>query len=482
MYEKGIVVGANYFPYYPDPHPWEPLEPMAVQPLLGKYDVRDSMVISRHIDWATGHGINCFFMSWVPTWAGDSLKLLNNIRKFEESPLSSDIKISIQYEGVEGRIHEAGVEPVKGTYHIWNRDQWKMIIEDMETLDRLFFRKENFLKIGDRPVIYFYASGALAGNVSGFIKEIKREVNLFIICDYAHPWAATSAYTIDNSGGWVEECDESGYCELIDYAKNFDAWTVWAAGWYTPIEEPLNENYPRFLDEGYKVWSKLAKKYNKILVPSTIPGFIDLRDPSFPRLPREADMFKEMFRIALKYATPINGKKLVKIDTFNEFGEATGIEPTKEEGFAFLEALKDVLSAPLVSNLSWSPLDVRNDKVYSLRVWFEAEDIAVSSDSFGIRRAELHFIPKVYEHLPEDTITLIAATSKIASRTPNSFPSKVAFNFFSTFPFKNIATMVTTKSAKGMAMSKYIHAHKKNKHLFLYIFEFKIAADLTGIS
>jgi len=231
LYAKGVILGANYFPYYPRPHSWEVLEPMAVHPLLGKYDVVDPVIISKHIDWATGHGVNCFFMSWVPTWDGGSLQLLENIARFMDIPLSSNIMVAIQYEGIEDRLRRAGVKPyANGIYHIENSNQWKMIVEDMKTLKELFFTRDNYLKINGKPVVYFYASGSLNGNVSGFVEDIKREVNIFIISDYAHPWAATSSFTINNTGGWIEECDERGNCFLINYAVNYDAWTTWAAG------------------------------------------------------------------------------------------------------------------------------------------------------------------------------------------------------------------------------------------------------------
>jgi len=47
LYKKGLIVSADYYPLYPDPHPWEHLEPMAVNPILGKYDVTDPIVISK---------------------------------------------------------------------------------------------------------------------------------------------------------------------------------------------------------------------------------------------------------------------------------------------------------------------------------------------------------------------------------------------------------------------------------------------------
>jgi hypothetical protein len=402
LYAKGVILGANYFPYYPRPHPWEVLEPMAVHPLLGKYDVVDPVIISKHIDWATGHGVNCFFMSWVPTWDGGSLQLLENIARFMDNPLSSNIMVAIQYEGIQDRLRRAGVKPdANGIYYIENSNQWKMIVEDMKTLKELFFTRDNYLKINGKPVVYFYASGSLNGNVSGFVEDIKREVNIFIISDYAHPWAATSSFTINNTGGWIEECDKRGNCFLINYAVNYDAWTTWAAGWYTPVLEPVEENYPKFLDEGYRVWSKLALKYNKTFVPSIIPGFINLKNPDFPKLPRKPEMFKAMVLTALKYSISSAGEKVIKIDTYNEFGEATGIEPTREEGFAYLEVLRSVLtnltkdtSPPIITSLNWTPTRVVLDKIYDINVTFTAID-----NENPIAYAELRFIPVEYYYM-----------------------------------------------------------------------------------
>jgi hypothetical protein len=64
LYDKGIIVSATYYPLYPDPHPWDWLS-VRTYPILGKYDVRDDIIISKHIDWATGHGINTFLSHGV---------------------------------------------------------------------------------------------------------------------------------------------------------------------------------------------------------------------------------------------------------------------------------------------------------------------------------------------------------------------------------------------------------------------------------
>ena len=44
------------------------------KPLLGKYSLSDPIVISKHVDFATGHGVNCFFID--TQW--------NNFKKISE--------------------------------------------------------------------------------------------------------------------------------------------------------------------------------------------------------------------------------------------------------------------------------------------------------------------------------------------------------------------------------------------------------------
>lgn len=144
-------------------------------------------------------------------------------------------------------------------------------------------------------------------------------------------------------GGGFEQCDASGRCELIDYAKNFDGWSTWVAGWYTPIKEPPTENYTRFLEEGYSVWNRLAKKYNRQFIPSIVPGYINVRKPKDPVLPRSTTMFEKIVEIALEYANSVDNKILIRIDTFNEFSEGTVVEPVVEENSIYLCSLFKIL-------------------------------------------------------------------------------------------------------------------------------------------
>ena len=335
---SGIIVGVTYkvmMGYYID---WKTWGPFSVHPLLGEYDSLDPIVIAKHIDWITGHGINCLFLGWGID--DEELNLQNhmNILKFLSNNITSQVMISIGYD--ISRLDYAGIRSDEnGLKYLTDEARWKTIVGDFKLMSMDLFGRKNFLKIEGRPVVYFYGSDALRGNVKAFLSKINNEAgyHIYFISDHAHPWAAE----------WVREAEPRGEWKELAYALLFDAWSVWAGGWWSPVKEPLNQNYPKFLDKGYNIWRKIANKYRKQLVPSIIPGFVELRDPewlkNYGNLPRDVGMFKKLLKIALRYATRKDGYKIIRIDEFNEFGEGTAIEPTIEEGFTYLEAVQEVL-------------------------------------------------------------------------------------------------------------------------------------------
>lgn len=70
-------------------------------PLMGEYDLRDSIVISKHIDWSTGHGINVLIISWRSDGkTGYPYMFFEKeyIDKLLNNPLSSQMFFYVLYE------------------------------------------------------------------------------------------------------------------------------------------------------------------------------------------------------------------------------------------------------------------------------------------------------------------------------------------------------------------------------------------------
>ncbi len=337
-FEGGIIVAIQAQSAYDTD--WEYVEPMVIHPLLGRYKLADPIVVAKHIDWATGYGINCFFYVWG--FDDEKANKINheNLIKILSYPMTSQIKIAINYD--ISRLTVAGICPNEyGQYNVSDNSKWEKIIQDFKIISKDLFSKPNYLKLDSRPVVYFYGSDALVGDVDKFINAL-REVNrvgIFFISDHAHPWAAKWVY---------ESLNEGNVPTYIKHGLAFDAWSTWAAGWYSPVKEPKEVNFPIWLDQRYYLWKEISKHFNRYFIPSLIPGFVELRDSEWiennMNLPRNVEMYKNELEVGYKY-----NKNFMFVGTWNIAGEGTELEPSLEEGFTFLKILKGFLMQKFTS-------------------------------------------------------------------------------------------------------------------------------------
>jgi hypothetical protein len=295
LYERGIIISADYYPLYPDPHPWEKLEPMAAHPMLGKYDVTDPIIIFKQIDTATGHGINCFNIAWHFDWVMNNKEVLykvkRNVESFLQNSLSSQIHFFLGYDptSIKG-------EKVGWTIELKDPLQWKKVLEEMELLNSWgIFDHPQYLRVNGKPVMYFLEAQSLIGKVDEMLRDISSIRKIFWIGDVVYTLSEPAKYDF----------------ELVKIAS-YDAWSDWLGSWYIPLKEPVTVNFVKALEEAHKKWGSKAREYGITYVPTVTPGFINLRDPSTHILPRDAEMFKKEVEIALKYATKTaDGKRIL---------------------------------------------------------------------------------------------------------------------------------------------------------------------------
>jgi hypothetical protein len=323
LYEKGIIIGATYYPLYPDPHPWELLEPMAVRPLLGKYDVRDPIVIAKHIDWASGHGINCFFFSWGTDDDLTTRKINENIACFVQNPLSTSIKIGIFYE-FPSRLRRYGIFPDElGRYNL-TQEVTEKLIKDFECILNSSYSPK-LLSIDDRKVVVMYHAFAVY-NREILIEKLK-EKGWFIIADIANYHTSQPKKTEDP--------------KLWSASLSDDGWTTWVGCYSITGDNTIDGinlgSFESYYKEGTKNWLEISKFHEKIFIPSLLPGFINLREEVPYPLSRDVERFEKLFDYTLNIST------FIRIDTFNEAGEATLVEPTREEGFSFLNIISKIV-------------------------------------------------------------------------------------------------------------------------------------------
>jgi hypothetical protein len=317
------IIGATYYVNLPEWNNWFTEEGPLHKPLIGYYDPTDKVVFSKHIDWLTGHGVNCIFISF-----GND-KDIENLLNLLETPIFKDISFSIMYESTHRmKVDENGYADVN------KEENKKILLDDMRFITRNFFNRSNYLRIANIPVIYLYESKAWYGDISALIDEVRESVfkvssnKIYLISDYAHPLADP------NDPYWKPKL------------PIFDGFTTWAGGYLASGE--YGGSYEEYIEKGYKVWYEFCKKEGKSLITSMLPGFDASRSKHTTKhipLERGPDKFEERLKIALKYSYSNASAPIVRIDTFNDFGENTHIEPTIDELFSYLSILKSYIES-----------------------------------------------------------------------------------------------------------------------------------------
>jgi len=137
-----ITVMATYLLWYrADGSNWK--DGHKHQPLMGEYVSNDPVVMSKHIDWATGHGIDGFFVSWSGYEEGDIKYFDSNLKMLLSNPLAPQIKIAILYESI-GRLINSNPG--------WNLDDERniqILKNDLSYIAENYFSHPSYLRVND---------------------------------------------------------------------------------------------------------------------------------------------------------------------------------------------------------------------------------------------------------------------------------------------------------------------------------------------
>jgi len=309
-----------------------------VFPLLGNYSSKDILVINKHIDWATGHGIDLFLIQWSgKDYQDEALKYY-----FLNADLvkRGNIKFAILYETIWR---------LKNSNPGWNLsdpENVKILNNDISYLAENYFSHPSYFRIGNRPLLYIYESKGFFGDISQ-IRILKERYNLFLVSDHAHPLADPETIFPQNNPLAVRWGDAAGQFDAIMPAAGLYDGFLWYRNYFkgSQVENPVdNRKWLEFKKIGNEKWSNFCN--NKLVfIPSVTTG-ISYRyalwgNPEWPRIERNPQQFKERLEFELKYLD--KNYRILFITEFNNFFEEALVEPDSEYGFGMLLALKEVL-------------------------------------------------------------------------------------------------------------------------------------------
>lgn len=325
-------VGVFYFPGWkdrqpgaPSPAPWKPIEAYPDrEPLLGWYDEGSDNVMRQQLDWMQSYGIGFVVFDWYFV-AGRTVMLDHALKAYLRAPNHSKTKFSILWSNHSGMPKNTG--------------DWNAMVEYWV---RNYFSKPEFLRINDRPVVFVFSADDLRKQAENF--------------------GTTTRDLLDSAQGIAREAGFAGihfvggtgaYLSIIgESAKNSGYSAFSTYNYHNGPLAPLNTPSHSFkeLDQGYRVhWRRFSEVGNLPLVVPMTSGW-DKRpwggskDAAHDNSMSTPDEFQAHLEAAKSFMdankTLTNG--LGVICCWNEFGEGSYIEPTKKDGFKYLERVRKV--------------------------------------------------------------------------------------------------------------------------------------------
>ena len=276
-------------------------------PLIGPYDSADPAVLEYHVLLMKVAGIDGVVVDWYGSADYFDYALVNrNVSRLFDYTRKAGLKFAICYEDqtVQRFIDGKRLTAAEAIQHAQ---------QEMLYLQTNFFCDPSYFRLNGKPLLenfgpqYFLSStnwdAIFSGLESSNRPNFFTEDNPLSAGHGAFDWPPMWLSQQPGTGGVLSEASLKNY--LDDFEKKATAWTAFISG-----------AFPRFHDiyqhAGVRnYWGYLGDK--------------------------DGETLRETFNRALT-----NNSVLVQMVTWNDFGEGTAIEPTKEYGFRDLSLIQDL--------------------------------------------------------------------------------------------------------------------------------------------
>ena len=312
-------------------------------PLMGYYDEENPEVCDWEIKWAVEHGINCFIHCWYrkPDNFGKPVTV-NDLRcghGLHEALFNAKFQRYINF----AIMFEASPR--------WcGTDESDMIENLMPFWVENYFKRENYLKIDNKPVLFVFQPQRLKREC---FKSSETQRETFNACrEYAKK--------VGFNGMIFAACNYSEDTAIHDdlIARGFDFCFCYASGYKAPYN--FYENEDDIVNTQCEIFKRKLEWDNTRFIPTPscfwdpTPRFtqrwIDLgysfHETNIWYLSPEK--FREVIRRMkeISDSLPENawGRRIMMIDNWNEWDEGHFVAPSHKFGFKYLQAIREELT------------------------------------------------------------------------------------------------------------------------------------------
>ena len=312
-------------------------------PLMGYYDEENPEVCDWEIKWATEHGINCFIYCWYrkqqnmgKTVTLDDLRCSHGLHEaLFNARYKEYMKFAIMFEASPRWC---------GT------DEEDMIDNLMPFWMENYFKKEHYLVIDNKPVLFVYQQERL----NECFKSAESQKKTFDAC---REYAIKEGF----AGMIIAVCntslDNKEYEDVI--ARGYDFRFGYNSGYIAPYDFYEDEN--DIINQQCNIFSKQLEIDQNRFVP-TASCFSDATPRFSERCNSLGYRFREWgniwylspekFKVLLKRMKTIAdglsedawAKKIIMIDNWNEWDEGHFVAPSHKFGYKYLQAIREALT------------------------------------------------------------------------------------------------------------------------------------------
>lgn len=327
-------VGVYYFPGWKSMSQWQPIQRFPERkPVLGWYREGDPEVADWHIKWAVEHGITFFAYDWY--WSQGARHLEHGLHDgYFNARYRGLLKFCLLWANHNApKTHSVADSIAVTRYWITN-----------------YFQRPEYYRIEGKPLVvifspYNYKNDLGSAEVNRAFAAMREECRK----------AGLPGLHLAACVGGPHQVDGEDYDSVTAY--NWPGLGVSGTEKQAPFAT-LIQSYQRqwlqFLESG-----RLP-----MLLP--ISGGWDSRpwhgDSALVRYGRTPALFKQHLRDARalldQQPARTNLLKSVIIEAWNEWGEGSYIEPHKEFGFQYLEAIREVFAPDASPHADLAPVDV----------------------------------------------------------------------------------------------------------------------------
>ncbi len=330
-------IGVYYFPGWHTAERWQPLQGFPERrPVLGWYREGDPEVADWQIKWAVEHGITYFVYDWY--WSQGARHLEHGLHDaYFKARYRHLLKFCLLWAN-HNPPKTSSLEDCRAVTRYW--------IEN-------YFRRPEHLTVEGQPVMIIFSPHRLSDDLG--TGKVREALDAMRAECRAAGLPGLHLVACVGTSGQAKQCAAEGYDAVSAY--NWPGLGRTTADLYAPFETLV----PAFR----KQWEHLRELSPIPLAPLPVCGGWDSRpwhgDNNLVRYGRTPELFKQHLQDAKKFlealpATPATRPSIL-VEAWNEWGEGSYIEPHREFGFGFLDAIREVFTTASAPHDDVTPAD-----------------------------------------------------------------------------------------------------------------------------